>query len=64
MENDSKTGTCGSRYISSGSYTYTIDMPDPPIIFIELSPDIPQPGIQLERKIKTIFFHLSVIKQI
>jgi hypothetical protein len=38
MENDSKTGSSGSSYISSRSYTYTIDLPDPPPVVFEWFP--------------------------
>jgi hypothetical protein len=37
-DNNSVTGSSGSCYISHGSYKYTIDIPDPPTIFIEWSP--------------------------
>jgi hypothetical protein len=50
MNDDSVTGSSGSSYISSGSYQYIIDIPDPPQIFIEWSPEVPRPGILLRRK--------------
>ena len=50
MNDDSITGSSGSSYISSGSYQYILDVPDPPQIFIEWSPEVPRPGILLRRK--------------
>jgi hypothetical protein len=52
MNDDSVTGSSGSSYISSGSYQYILDIPDPPKIFIEWSPEVPRPGILLRRKNK------------
>ena len=50
MNDDSVTGSSDSSYISSGSYKYILDIPDPPPIFIEWSPEVPRPGILLRRK--------------
>jgi hypothetical protein len=49
-DDDSVTGSSSSSYISHGSYQYIIDVPDLSPIFIEWSPNVPQPGILLQRK--------------
>jgi hypothetical protein len=49
-KDNSVTGSSGSSYIGHGSYQYTIDLPDPPSIFIEWSPNVLRPGILLWRK--------------
>jgi hypothetical protein len=49
-KDDSVTGSSGSSSISHGSYQYTIDIPDPPSIFIKWSPNVPRPGILLRWK--------------
>jgi hypothetical protein len=50
MNDDSETGSSGSSYISYGSCTYTIYIPDPSIIFIEWFPEVPRLGILLQQK--------------